>query len=635
MSFAAKLALRSLRKNPSQSILTILTIALTSGLITGLQLISSAFVRYGKVTGSSIVTSSVTAQTILNVVVLLTTIPMIYSIYRFSARRRTKQLALLSTQGASQKFLRSQLLYEALFLAIPGIAIGMTLGSLGAWIVLDIVLADSFRLVIGPSKPIPSFGIEFVDFFLAFFVSMLSVLLATSRTAKELSHTHPLERTAEQPEEKIRFAKIRGKSPKMLAEAQIKRRKGNYRLLTFTLIASILLLMTTYAFIDGMQRMTESRYGRFGNQPDVVLHYSHFNQNLLAQYGMEPYAGLLEYYTQAQIDQDLQIVEDELVPLSKRYNTTSTHNYFDGSVGIGLDKETWAAYTRSQGYPNASAKDAFILLRSPTGEGSNVDSSNVASSDIGDEDKLVIEDRSYSEDEDEKIHMFEVPISGTVAELPTERNDFQRYLTQETPVFVTTNENLAALAGFNNIVTEVAYFLNDGAYPQFQALKLTSRLVAVGVQDEYARSLVDHAGNLISKVLTYGFTILILLVSVSGLVNALLSSFQVRQPEIGILMSVGMTRRQLRSMFLHEGVQYVWKGVFWGAMLGLLSHFSIWKSLFSKDTMEVPLPWSPPWVPLLLIVLLLVSVILVFSLGATRSISRNRDWVTLIRKEES
>ena len=72
---------------------------------------------------------------------------------------------------------------------------------------------------------------------------------------------------------------------------------------------------------------------------------------------------------------------------------------------------------------------------------------------------------------------------------------------------------------------------------------------------------------------------LVILISLTGMVNSLVLSVVERRRELGLLRAVGMSRRQLRSMIRHEAVLTSLLGAALGVPMGLLVGVGIVTSL--------------------------------------------------------
>jgi lipoprotein-releasing system permease protein len=99
-----------------------------------------------------------------------------------------------------------------------------------------------------------------------------------------------------------------------------------------------------------------------------------------------------------------------------------------------------------------------------------------------------------------------------------------------------------------------------------------------------------------------------------------------RTPMVGMLKAMGARDGLIRSVFFYNGVSLIWKGLFWGNLLGLglcfLQDKFHFLQLNAKDYyMEyVPIEWS--WVTVLLLnILVMVTVSIVLFLP-TRFIVR-------------
>ncbi len=128
----------------------------------------------------------------------------------------------------------------------------------------------------------------------------------------------------------------------------------------------------------------------------------------------------------------------------------------------------------------------------------------------------------------------------------------------------------------NNVDPSVAYASAQSAREAAQGTQTTIRLV----------------GNLLGII--FGVA------GVLNLINTLVTTILIRRHEFATMQSIGMTRRQLRSMLVHEGLFYALGGRLLGLVFSVVLAFTLVQGLTSAIWyftfhFTLCLPWSPAW----------------------------------------
>ena len=109
----------------------------------------------------------------------------------------------------------------------------------------------------------------------------------------------------------------------------------------------------------------------------------------------------------------------------------------------------------------------------------------------------------------------------------------------------------------NNVDPSVAYASAQSAREAAQGTQTTIRLV----------------GNLLGII--FGVA------GVLNLINTLVTTILIRRHEFATMQSIGMTRRQLRSMLVHEGLFYALGGCLLGLVFSVVLAFTLVQGLTS------------------------------------------------------
>lgn len=183
----------------------------------------------------------------LLLIIAVGAISLIYNAFAISVSERTKELGLLSSIGATQKDIRTIVYSEALLLGTVAIPIGIVLGLLTSWALLDIFGAYMGKVLyvnIGMRLHINGWLLMMTAIF-----GYLLVLLSAgvpARAASKISIIGNLK--GEKGVMKVKCSNFTSSAENLLAKRTIKREKKAFRAITFSLAISIFLFVSANAF---------------------------------------------------------------------------------------------------------------------------------------------------------------------------------------------------------------------------------------------------------------------------------------------------------------------------------------------------------------------------------------------------
>lgn len=207
----------------------------------------------------------------LLLIIAVGAISLIYNAFAISVSERTKELGLLSSIGATQKDIRTIVYSEALLLGTVAIPIGIVLGLLTSWALLDIFGAYMGKVLyvnIGMRLHINGWLLMMTAIF-----GYLLVLLSAgvpARAASKISIIGNLK--GEKGVMKVKCSNFTSSAENLLAKRTIKREKKAFRAITFSLAISIFLFVSANAFSLYMLSFVEAERKNIGY--DLRMNYS-------------------------------------------------------------------------------------------------------------------------------------------------------------------------------------------------------------------------------------------------------------------------------------------------------------------------------------------------------------------------
>ena len=173
----------------------------------------------------------------------------------------------------------------------------------------------------------------------------------------------------------------------------------------------------------------------------------------------------------------------------------------------------------------------------------------------------------------------------------------------------------------NSYNAEGDLIVNKDEYPNFN-FSLSKILVKSSNSEQFIKDLKNTKINInyidfeelarenksmttVVKIFLYGFIGVITLIGVTNIFNTITSNMELRQKEIAMLKSIGMTKKEFNRMINLETIFYSFKALMYGIILGLIGTFAIHMSYGIKVQNEnVYIPYIP----------ILISIVSVFIL---------------------
>ena len=207
--------------------------------------------------------------TVIILLILLGSVSLIYNAFSISVSDRTKQFGLLSSIGATKKQLRSSVIYEALLVGGIGVPIGILCGLLGIGITLFFIgdyFSGMFFGSSGNSDISLSLQVSWQAILISFVIGMITVLISAWIPAKRATRVSAVEAVRGSQDIKISRKEVRVsrlnyvffKLEGLLAKKYFKRDKKKYRSTVVSLFMSIVLFISSSAYIDVYKRQGNS-----------------------------------------------------------------------------------------------------------------------------------------------------------------------------------------------------------------------------------------------------------------------------------------------------------------------------------------------------------------------------------------
>ncbi len=601
---------------------------------------STLLALYGESTYGNVMTTMVSMMMIMLALVSIGCIIVIYNSFAISVMERKKEFGLLSSIGATKRQLSHTVFFEAVFVGV----IGIILGILGAYIGIGCVVLVINNLI-GDMLEYKLYLVTNPLFIIIPVIFMIIVIGASafipSRRASKVS---PIEAIRQNDDIKINKKKIRTSKLVLklfgiegeIALKNIKRNKKKYRVTIVSLFISIVLFISFSSYMNYTLNTASSVMGEV------------------------PYDYQISYF-----GDDLNNDKEALDKINEIVKSSDVKEYVSYSVG---NLSIIGDYTYSDEY--------LDFYKSAYGENGIKALNNLKYQSIY---ILVLDDNSYNKykkligiDNDSVILLnrfkgvsygnnkrvnYDIPVINNgninikICNFDDNDEDVNttKYCNKNIDnIFVTNKsfdliEEFSYMDDFKLIVNKKLYdSISDSSnhYTQFNIIsdntnnidKLTKDL------DKYSnvnytniKEAMKQANNLILvvKILMYGFISLVTLIGVTSVFNTISTSMALRKREFAVLRSIGLTNRGFNKILFFESLFFGMKSLIFAIPVSIgitvLIHYAL-ADMVSISTIIIP--WK-----YIIISIVSVFVIVLLTMMYSTSKIKKHNIIEQIREE--
>lgn len=596
-----------------------------------------------------------TVAAVVALIIILTSVYCIKNSFNISITEKIRQYGMLASVGATRRQIKSSVKTEAAMLGVVGIPVGTMSGILASLILVKVVNA----LSAGWLNFALSFHTSLPALILAVILSIATIYLSATGSARRAAKVTPLEAIRNTKEIKIKSSKL--KTPAIIGRIwgiggvisykNIKRNNKKYR----TTVTSIVICSVTFIVISYFMSMAFSVVGmsyasadynigiNMSCKKDINIDIEKLSKLVS---GIE---GVDDYLVGAGYDFDVRKPK-----YTKEYGEYCRQVY-DNSEDVSqmflitvLDDKSYDKYASDAGIKNAAAgailvnkgtfdvynenslkyvKKEMELYKYKAGDtiecGYNVydDASsddNAVEGDTESSTEINTEDNSGYVDE-ETINngvrkTLDVTIAGVTDKVPIGYKSYS----YATLLFMNQKgfESLWADGKSNELkqryVSYSAYVVAENAdeyqdtfeketegNPEYSQISFYVSNLDKQMRDE--KSLFTLLG-----VFAYGLIVVIALIGITNIINTLSTGMELRSREFATLRSIGMTDKQFAGMVRLESVFISVKALVIGVPLGILISYLLCAIM---NRMDGAIIYEPPYKAIILCIVVVIMLI--------------------------
>ena len=569
--------------------------------------------------------------------IMFGSVSLIYNAFSISVSERTKQFGLLSSIGATKKQIRQMVLFEAMFVSVIGIPLGILAGVGGMGVTFHFVgkafssLTDyvyPLTLSVNPWSLVAACVITLVTVLISAWIPSERATMVTAVEAIRQSTDVRLtkrerkkicKQAAENSMETDSFVRKTGWSskltyrffgfPGMIADKYYQRNRKKYRATVISLFMSIVLFVSASALTTYLTDAVGSGFESKGY--DLVYTYDPtmymtdeevLNGDFSGTIGQEELSelfGAAESVTNAtyvakktnRVQIEKQYLSDDYISyLIDKYDTLGMeYDDVNGEVlvcTVFVEDSVFEAFLDEHNLEKAT----YMNEAQPLGVA--VDGKTFFDYDLG---KFIIADILKSEDA--KIVM------GTDTENVTLQIGT---IVNERPYFIGDAYKLSIVYPYSlmdAVLQELAseayacdhYILSDEHKVTYADMK--EIVVSNGLMKHYLYDYAEGADEsrtliMLINVFSYGFIVLISLIAAANVFNTISTNINLRRREFAMLKSVGMSNKEMGHMMNFECILYGSRALLWGIPISIVITWFIYLVISEGFTTGFYLPWG-------------------------------------------
>lgn len=543
-------------------------------------------------------------------IVVISTIAVIYNAFQIGVVDRIKQFGLLRAVGSTPRQIRKIILREASILSLIAIPIGIGFGIAALY---GINLA--FNIIGGGNLNFISPKISLDVIIISMLIGLASIYISAFLPAVAAGRISPLVAISSRnsiTKENIKRRKfhlvwkIFGYEG-VLAARNIKRNRKRYRITVFSIVISVTLFISFKAFMD-MSLKVYSTPNESNNIHFFVGSYDSENKlnedviediNNLPQVAVS-YRVFDADYFKAAIDKSREI--NEVGDIDGIYNNINYNGenktlvnasmvvYDENALNISKDflKEGTINIEELNKENGVIIIERNIIYNFKT---ENSYYGPIVNLKPGDEillqlDELTSEGNSKYEFGKGKLNKVKV--------LAILKSDPFNYGGSQSGIKMISTREVAKKLGSNkinpvglNIKLRDASLESESKRDIENIINASGNLRFINYIDENRKST---ATTLMVEILLYGFVIVVSLIGSVNIINTITTNIILRRREFASLKSIGMTQKGLRRMISIEGILYGIVGSFYGAAMGTLLSYMLFRGINEMRELSYRIP---------------------------------------------
>lgn len=544
--------------------------------------------------------------------IVVSTVAVIYNAFNISVLERISQFGLLRSVGATPKQIRGIVLKEASILSIIGIPIGLFSGVLAMKIVLYAISLLKSDIPLFKDMEITISGAVFL---ISSITGLITVFLSAIGPARRAGKVSPLEavrntgnfkkETYKKTRNSVLIRKILGVEGE-IAYKNLKRNRKRFIITVFSMVISIVLIITFSSFSDFMFKMgvvTNEEMGDFTVYGNMDGKSEEIYNELKAMKGINRIFKVKSINGEALLEKNM-ISQKMMEMAPSRFNDKkddlikipNIEIYTIGDENFDILKELLQQGTLDIEELNNN-NGVLVINNTYAHKEKNNGRVFMEGYKLKPGDKIPFS--SYKANSEEDTIYSELTVVGVL-----EKGILERVYSYNGSINIITTE-----AVFNNLfgTDETSPNTMLGSYNHLyiemdknsdikeirtyidELSKTTSGLNYIDYQ-EYAKQI--RTSSIVISIFLYGFVTIIALISCINIINTISTNIILRTKEIAMIKAVGMTQSGIKRMVAFESLYYGLYAAIFGGIIGTGLTYALFHIVIGIREFEWTMPWQ-------------------------------------------
>ena len=517
-----------------------------------------------------------TAVGIVVVIIMIGSIGLIYNAFAISLNERSRYLGTLSSIGATKRQKKQSVYFEGLVVGIIAIILGVIAGVGGMAVTFKVI--NPILANLGQEIGFP-LAISFKGILTAVICAIITIFISSIIPAYHASKISPIAAITNQQDTKIKVRNIKTSFLTRrifgfegdLAMKNIKRNKNRYRITLFSLIISSILFLTASGFTYYLKESYDMT--SININYDGYININSQNQELINE--LAHLKNTTQIAVAKETSLNLETSLDNINPELLSFLTENEQNY-GNTYFLDLNLVTYnQEYLDS--IPNLNKELQNQIL-------------------INKENNIKL-NRKYKQTDilkENLDHLIGTTFNNNGDEIEITLNKIKytnQYLLGQTPHETHYSLNLLVSNDtFNQLInqyqlnsnnTNIYYTSNNNEAVLKEIKEITDNYPEESLYSFNLSEDIKQANQLILiiNIFTYGFIILIGLISIANIINTISTSMALRTKEFSMLKSIGMTPRAFNKMIYFESLFYGIKTLIYSLPLGFIIMYFLYENL--------------------------------------------------------
>ncbi len=621
-----------------------------------------------------------TIKYILIGVIMIGAVSLISNGFSISLSERSRYLGMLASVGATKAQKRFSVFFEGFVIGIISIPLGIISGIAGTAVTFKIVESRIQSLVWAKTTTPLEVEVQLWVVVGTIIFSIITIFLSAYIPARRASKITPIDAIRQTKDVKIHRKQV--KTLKItsklfgfegdLALKNLKRNKKRYRITIFSMVISIMLFLTVYSFVYYMKNSLDIVYVDYNYDMtmEIYLGDEDINRNIYDEVKRSEYIDkssfmteMTNLYTCMPLSETRKYLNDSYIKYFLDMNSNTITEEEIPGLEIYLytyDESYLKEFLRSIGktYEEFSANKNNVIIINEGSANVYKDGAPVfyefsyLNVNEGDEISCLInkKDKDYL-GTNKDLNTFLVDSSFDITNYSDELNFEIFTITDELPMGITGRHNSEKLGVI--ITNELMKEINSNALQNNSVNATDFRLQNIyflggdneqlleemlRLEDKYNVDIIGYDLNehikrdedtlFLISIFTYGFIILMTLVSTTNIFNTISTSFSLRRREFATLRSVGMTKKAFNKMIIYESAFYGMKSILYGLPISIIIMYCLHYVLKEEFNNEFSLPMGG-----ILIVVIAVFIVTSMSMMYSSAKIKKTNIIEALREE--